>query len=108
MWLALRELPSEHRFRRQHPIGSHVVDFACPRRKLAIELDGGQHAEQAEGDAARTLEIARRGYRVIRFWNNDVMHNLAGVLEVIRRELECPLCPPGGEGGDPSPRRRGG
>src|SRR6202022_282622 len=83
MWLALRELPSEHRFRRQHPIGSHVVDFACPGRKLAIELDGGQHARQAQEDAARTLEIARRGYRVVRFWNNDVLHNLAGVLEVI-------------------------
>ena len=93
MWLALRELPTEHRFRRQHPIGSYVVDFACPGRKLAIELDGGQHAEQAEGDAARTLEIARHGYRVIRFWNNDVMHNLAGVLEIVRRELECPLRP---------------
>jgi very-short-patch-repair endonuclease len=88
MWLALRELPTEHRFRRQHPIGSHVVDFACPGRKLAIELDGGQHAQQAEEDAARTLEIARRGYRVLRFWNNDVMHNLAGVLEIIRRELD--------------------
>ena len=88
MWLALRELPSEHRFRRQHPIGSHVVDFACPGRKLAIELDGGQHARQAQEDAARTLEIARRGYRVVRFWNNDVMHNLAGVLEVVRRELD--------------------
>ncbi len=97
MWLALRELPTEHRFRRQHPIGSNVVDFACPGRKLAIELDGGQHAEQAEQDAARTLEITRRGYRVIRFWNNDVMQNLAGVLEVIRREIECPLHPSGAE-----------
>ena len=108
MWLALRELPTEHRFRRQHPIGSYVVDFACLGRKLAIELDGGQHAQQEKEYAARTREIARRGYRVIRFWNNDVMHNLAGVLEVIRRELECPLCPSGGEGGDPSLQRRGG
>jgi very-short-patch-repair endonuclease len=88
MWLALRELPSEHRFRRQHPIGSHVVDFACPGRKLAIELDGGQHARQAAEDAARTLEIARLGYHVIRFWNNDVIHNPPGVLEVIRQELD--------------------
>ena len=92
MWVALRELPSEHRFRRQHPIGSHVVDFACPGRKLAIELDGGQHAQQEEEDAARTLEIVRRGYRLIRFWNNDVLHNLVGVLDVIRKELS-PLCP---------------
>jgi very-short-patch-repair endonuclease len=88
MWLALRELSSEHRFRRQHPIGPYVIDFACPARKLAIELDGGQHAQQEEKDAARTLEITRRGYRVLRFWNNDVMHNLAGVLDVIRRELD--------------------
>ncbi len=88
MWLALRELPTEHRFRRQHPIGSHVVDFACPGCKLAIELDGGQHAQQEQQDAARTLEIGRRGYRLIRFWNNDVMHNLAGALEIIRRELD--------------------
>jgi very-short-patch-repair endonuclease len=105
MWLALRELPTDHRFRRQHPIGSCAVDFACPGRKLAIELDGGQHADQAEEDAARTLEIARRGYRVIRFWNNEVIHNLGGMLDVIRHELGnsrsevCPLCPAGGEGG---------
>jgi very-short-patch-repair endonuclease len=89
MWLALRELQTEHGFRRQHPIGSYVVDFACPGCKLAIELDDGQHVQQEEEeDAARTLEIARRGYRVIRFWNNDVMHNLAGALEIIRRELD--------------------
>ena len=101
MWLALRELPTAHRLRRQHPIGSHVVDFACPGRKLAIDLDGGQHAQQAEEDAVRTLEIARRGYRLIRFWNNDVMQNLAGVLEVIQRELEFPLRPSGGRGRGP-------
>jgi very-short-patch-repair endonuclease len=46
MWRALRELPTPHRFRRQHPTGPFVVDFACPGRKLAIELDGGQHAAQ--------------------------------------------------------------
>jgi very-short-patch-repair endonuclease len=112
-WLCASSRP-EHRFRRQHPIGSYVVDFACPGRKLAIELDGGQHAQQGEEDAARTQEIARRGYRVIRFWNNDVMHDLAGVLEVIRQEIGngrsevCPLLPSGGEGGDPPLRRRGG
>ena len=82
--------------------------FRLSGRKLAIEIDGGQHAQQEKEDAARTVEIARRGYRVIRFWNNDVMHNLAGVIEVIRRELECPLCPSGGEGVDPSLQRRGG
>jgi very-short-patch-repair endonuclease len=60
---------------------------------LVIELDGGQHAQQVIADAARTAEIARRGYRVVRFWNGDVLGNLAGVLETIRRELEHPTSP---------------
>ena len=89
LWRALREGFPHLRFRRQHPIGLYIVDFACPSQKLAIELDGGQHAGQAEADAARTAELARRGYRVIRFWNNDVLDNLAGVLERIREELDA-------------------
>jgi very-short-patch-repair endonuclease len=88
LWWALRELPTRRRFRRQHPIGPYVVDFACPREKLAIELDGGQHAAQEHADAAGTDELLRRGYRVLRFLNGDVMQNLPGVLEVIRREVE--------------------
>jgi very-short-patch-repair endonuclease len=88
LWPALRGLPTAYRFRRQHPIGHYVVDFACPAAKLAIELDGGQHASHEAEDAERTAELARRGYRVIRFWNNDVMSNLSGVLEKILQELE--------------------
>jgi BirA family biotin operon repressor/biotin-[acetyl-CoA-carboxylase] ligase len=88
LWWALRELPGAYRFRRQHPIGRRVVDFACPSQKLAIELDGGQHATRSSADDARTDELARLGYRVIRFWNNDVLGNTAGVLETILRELE--------------------
>ena len=84
LWRALRELPTESRFRRQHPIGPYVVDFACPSRKLAIELDGGQHALRPERDALRTAELARRGYRVIRFWNNDVLTNADGVLSLLQ------------------------
>jgi very-short-patch-repair endonuclease len=88
LWWALRELPAKHRFRRQHPIGRRVVDFACPGCKLVIELDGGQHAVRQAADEIRTIELARRGYRVVRFWNNDVLDNLTGVVETILREME--------------------
>jgi very-short-patch-repair endonuclease len=74
--------------RRQHPIGPYVLDFACPAKKIAIELDSGQHALREPEDAERTAELGRRGYRAIRFWNNEVMDNLPGVLETIMRELE--------------------
>jgi very-short-patch-repair endonuclease len=86
LWRALRELPTEQRFRRQHPIGPYIVDFACPGQKLVIELDGGQHIKQQPADTARTDELARHGYRVIRFWNSEVVENLAGVLQAIRQE----------------------
>jgi len=72
LWFALRHRLYGGKFRRQHPIGRRVVDFACPERKLAIELDGGQHALRAEADARRSVELVQRGYRVIRFWNNEV------------------------------------
>ena len=88
LWRELREKLAEYRFGRQHPIGRYIVDFACLSRKLAIELGGGQHAARQRRDAAQSEELARSGYRVIRFWNNDVAANLAGVLETIRRELD--------------------
>jgi hypothetical protein len=72
------------------------VDFACPAAKLVIELDGGQHALRTSADEVRSQEIARRGYRVIRFWNGDVMKNIQGVLETISGELKISLSAPGG------------
>ncbi|MBV8333964.1 MAG: endonuclease domain-containing protein [Alphaproteobacteria bacterium] len=96
IWRQLRELETGNRFRRQHPIGDHIVDFACPAAKLAIELDGGQHAINREEDEIRTQQIARHGYRVIRFWNGDVIENLAGVVQVIKQELEISLSALGG------------
>jgi very-short-patch-repair endonuclease len=90
LWRALRERCPAWKFRRQHPIGSRIADFACPARKLVIELDGGQHADQQEADALRTAELARHGYRVIRFWNNDVLDHVEGVLETILHELTAP------------------
>jgi very-short-patch-repair endonuclease len=88
LWRALREQLPGYRFRRQHPIGRYVTDFACPACKLVVEIDGGQHALPQSQDATRTAELSRRGYRVIRFWNNEVMSNLAGVIETIGRELD--------------------
>ena len=74
------------KFTRQLPIGDFVVDFACRSARLAVELDGGQHAENTADDA-RTTTIEAHGYRVIRFWNNDVLQNTDGVLTAIREEL---------------------
>ena len=90
LWRALREGGLPCKFRRQHPIGRRIADFACPERKLVIEHDGGQHGGEASGDVARSAELAQHGYRVIRFWNNEVLENLEGVLGTIRRELESP------------------
>jgi very-short-patch-repair endonuclease len=89
------------KFRRQHPVGRYVIDLACPQRKLAIELDGGQHAERTEEDERRSRVIAEQGYRVIRFWNHDVVENIEGVLETISVALGAfptrPLRPNGAE-----------
>jgi very-short-patch-repair endonuclease len=94
LWFALRERLPAWKFRRQHPIGGRVVDFACPERKLAIELDGGQHALREEADEHRSAELAERGYRVVRFWNSDVLNNLDGVLETLIGALGSDPPPP--------------
>ncbi len=98
LWRALREHLGSWKFRRQHPIGRSVADFACPAAKLIIELDGGQHADRVEADGQRRAEIGGHGYRVILFWNNEVLDNLEGVLDTIRRTLgstpPLPASPP--------------
>jgi very-short-patch-repair endonuclease len=75
------------KFVRQQPIGPFVADFACREADLIIELDGSQHAEDAAYDARRTRLLADYGYRVIRFWNIDVLSNIDGVLHVIIDDL---------------------
>ncbi len=75
-------------FRRQHAIGNYIVDFCAPRRKLVIELDGSQHLEQKAYDAERTEFLKAQGYKVLRFWNHDVMNNLDAVLTVIWSTLQ--------------------
>ena len=73
------------RFRRQHPIGPYFADFVCLEHHLIIELDGGQHdqAVKRDHDQARSEWLARQGFHVLRFWNNDVLQNTAGVLQEI-------------------------
>lgn len=78
------------RFRRQHEIDLFIVDFVCPDAALIVELDGGQHGEQLIYDEARTRKLQDLGYRVLRFWNNDVLKNLDSVLEVIAEALASP------------------
>ncbi|MGH6988563.1 MAG: endonuclease domain-containing protein [Stellaceae bacterium] len=78
IWLYLRNKQlGGFRFRRQQPIGPYIVDFFCPHAKLIIEIDGGQHSP--ERDDKRTQWLESRGYRVVRFWNNDVLGNTEGV-----------------------------
>jgi very-short-patch-repair endonuclease len=88
LWYALGKCRSIWKFRRQHPIGRHIADFACPARKLAIEIDGSQHQALRTEDEVRSKELAKHGYRVIRFWNTDVLKNTDGVVEQILLELK--------------------
>ncbi|MCY4394493.1 MAG: endonuclease domain-containing protein [Rhodospirillaceae bacterium] len=75
------------RFKRQEPIGNYVADFVCPTLKLIVEVDGGQHGIEVEKDEARTAWLESQGYTVIRFWNNEVMENIEGVLATVREEV---------------------
>ena len=80
------------RFNRQFPIGPFICDFVSRTQKLVIEVDGGQHAVDVERDQARTAYLEAQGYRVIRFWNNDVLERIEGVVIEIERVLAT--CPP--------------
>lgn len=87
LWQHLRASHFDNaKFTRQHPIGNFIADFACRSLRLAIELDGGQHGDSPT-DANRTRIIEAHGYRVIRFWNNEVLGNIDGVLQVIAEEI---------------------
>ena len=96
-----------HKFRRQQAIGDYVVDFVCMDMKLIIELDGGQHNEPGHRrkDERRTAYLESQGYQVIRFWNHEVIQNLAGVVDVILEALDRPRPDPGTP---PSPPASGG
>ncbi len=101
-WHLRHRLPvSNAHFRRQVRIGRYIVDFASHGVKLVIEIDGGQHVEQAAADAERTKVLEAEGYRVVRFWNNEVLTNIDGVLEAIASALAATPTP------DPSPQGGG-
>ncbi|MDZ7749829.1 MAG: DUF559 domain-containing protein [Halofilum sp. (in: g-proteobacteria)] len=80
------------RFRRQQPIGPYIVDFECFRARLVVEVDGGQHADTRDQDAARTRYLRACGYRVLRFWNHEVLTETDAVLERLWQELVGDEC----------------
>jgi very-short-patch-repair endonuclease len=84
LWQHLRlKIVEGHKFRRQQPVGPYICDFVCLENKLVIELDGGQHSWTTQHDVERDAWLRERGYKVLRFWNAEVLKNLDGVLEVI-------------------------
>jgi adenine-specific DNA-methyltransferase len=84
LWRHLRDRRlAGFKFRRQHVIGHYIVDFLCPLEKLIVELDGGQHADGTAYDERRTGYLESKGYRVVRFWNNDALRDVDSVLVVI-------------------------
>ncbi|WP_266170563.1 endonuclease domain-containing protein [Dyella subtropica] len=89
LWRFLqREQIAKYKFRRQYPLAGYIVDFVCISARLIVELDGGQHLDAQAYDAERTTKLGRLGYRVRRFWNDDVLLRTDEVLEEIWRELE--------------------
>ncbi|HET6913522.1 MAG TPA: endonuclease domain-containing protein [Rhodanobacteraceae bacterium] len=102
LWLLLRgRHTTGFKFRRQFPIDRYVADFACLEAKLVVEVDGGQHNDRIEEDAARTRCLESNGFRVLRFWNDEVLKNSEQVLQVIWDALHHPHpgpLPPAGEG----------
>lgn len=93
LWTALRAKRFEQtKFSRQVVIGPYIADFVCRSRKLIIELDGATHTDPSS-DERRTAYLENQGYRVIRFWNNDVMTNLEGVLTILSDKLASPPIP---------------
>ena len=90
LWSVLRNRGIEGaKFRRQQPIGPFIADFVCRERRLIIEADGGQHADRL-ADASRTAFLESKGYRVLRFWNNDILKNIDGVAQTIAGVLATP------------------
>ena len=89
LWRVLRcQQVSGLKFRRQHPFGNYILDFVCLDKKLVIEVDGGQHGERAKEDGIRTQDLSTAGFRVLRFWNNEVLQEIEAVKERIWRAVQ--------------------
>src|SRR5687768_14893877 len=101
LWQRLRFWQVDgHKFRRQQPLGVYIVDFVCLQKRLIIELDGGQHAQEATYDAGRDAWLRDQGFTILRFWNNDVLKNIDGVMEMIVKSLQStPYLNPSPQGG---------
>ena len=97
-YLRLRQVAG-HKFRRQVPIGPYVADFACLKALIVIEVDGGQHSEARANDSVRDDFLRGQGFRVLRFWNNEVLANMDGVWRRITSEISND----GSSGGTPHP-----
>jgi very-short-patch-repair endonuclease len=87
LWRELRGRSLGAKFRRQVPVGSYIADFACLPKKLLVEVDGGQHLDNA-WDAIRDAWLRSQGFRILRFWDHEVFRNVEGVLEVITEALK--------------------
>ena len=87
LWRHLQQTNSGYKFRRQHSIGSYIVDFVCLDKKLIIECDGSQHMEQEAYDKIRDQFLKAQGFTVLRFWNNEITQQMDGVLKQIHRHL---------------------
>jgi very-short-patch-repair endonuclease len=91
LWRSLRRRQfNAFKFRRQHPFGDYVLDFVCLEQMLVIEVDGGQHAASARSDELRTKKLAAAGFRVLRFWNHEVLGDIEAVHQAIWMELTTP------------------
>ena len=103
LWQRLRHWQVDGcKFRRQQPVGHYIVDFVCLQKRLIVELDGGQHAEETDYDEERDGWLRDQRFVVLRFWNNDVLNHIDGVLELISDRLKTPptsVLPRKGEGG---------
>lgn len=88
LWSILRNRQFHQlKFRRQYPIEPYIVDFVCLEKKLIVEIDGGQHADQVNYDIARSVFLESKGFLVVRFWNNEVLENIEGVYDSLTLTL---------------------